>query len=63
MSRPRLESEYGSDSEGYVGLQERMNRITNETPDRFKRDPVRVEKSKVRQRVTRARRYSAPNTK
>ncbi|CBY37145.1 unnamed protein product [Oikopleura dioica] len=55
MPLDRLESEYGSDTEGYVGLQERMNRITNETPDRFKRVPVREEKGKVRPRVTRAR--------
>lgn len=55
MPLDRLESEYGSDTEGYVGLQERMNRITNETPDRFKRVPVRGEKGKVRPRVTRAR--------
>jgi len=55
MPLDRLESEYGSDTEGYVGLQERMNRITNETPDRFRRDPVQIEKAKNRPRVTRAR--------
>ena len=32
-----------STTDGYIGLTERIQRITNKTPDRFKRNPVNDE--------------------
>ena len=53
-----MQSEYGSDEEGYVGLQERINRLANKTPDRFRRTPALQPDNGQAQRrgATRARR-------